>query len=649
VESATQQPAVVTRRRTRGQAVMAAAFLLIIGLLIASVAIWLENIRYSTQHILHLANAQERARDLISLRTRAHEHTIAMYRALRHPGLGEFGAKLSESLQIARTFDWAVADARKAMTSRDEVQRWSELEDVVSAIAALTREIQEASAEGRREEATQQFTSQLIPLQEEFNVGLSAVIELHQRGVEDEIATAQGAHRGAYFIVFLLSAIVLLLTGLMIFTLRRTARAERDLVQHHERIRALYELASVPGRTAEQQNQDLLREGCRLLGTEIAELCRIDTEQRIVQFVDTWCLPDLDIKPGSRLPLDKTFCSIVFQTDRGIAVSDVGRSEYRSYPCYEFSRLESYIAAPVWIDGKRYGTVNFSARTPRAKPFTDADRDLVNLIGKSIATNLERARMQEILLAKETAEAESRTKSSFLASMSHELRTPLNAIIGYSELLIEDARERRDDLTLPDLSKIRYAGVYLLSLIDDVLDFSRLESDKIELHFEYIDGRRMISEIAESVLPLMQKNRNALKVTIDDSLGILFCDIKRTRQILFNLLSNAAKFTDQGTVTLNARRDGAGEAAFVVFEIADTGIGISPEQQANLFKPFGQADQGIARKFGGTGLGLVISRRFTQLMGGDLTLKSESGKGSCFKVTLPTDIQRRKLAASRSR
>lgn len=635
-------------RGTRGQFVMVLGFSIVIALMVVTLLVWRQSVEFGSVHIMHMNESQDRSRELLNLRNLAHEHTIQMYRSMASSGESDFSKalELSKSEREAFGSEAKRHDEMSGIGDKDQ-DIWRRLNSIVSDMDLVERRVQDLVADNERGEARRLIMERLIPLQEKFNAGVNDVIEYHQGTFDTEITTAEMANRGSYLVIFLLSAMALLLAGLMVFAMRRTARAEEQVVQHNERIRALYELASKPGLTAEQQNQDLLREGCRLLGTEIGKLCGIDIEQKIVQFVDTWCIPELDVKPGTQLPLEKTFCSIVFQTDRGIAVSDVGKSEYRSYPCYEFSRLESYIAAPIWVDGKRFGTVNFSSRTPRTVPFTDTDRDLVNLIGRSITMNLERARMQEILLAKETAEAESRTKSSFLASMSHELRTPLNAIIGYSELLIEDAKDRRDDSSLPDLNKIRYSGLYLLSLIDDVLDFSKLESDKIELHFEYVDGKRLISEISESVTTLIQKNKNRMEVTVSENLGMLFCDIKRTRQILFNLLSNAAKFTDRGVVTLNARREGAGKNNFVVFEISDTGIGISQQQQENLFKPFGQADQGIARKFGGTGLGLVISRRFTQLMGGDLTLKSELGKGSRFTVTLPTDVQRRKQAGAR--
>ncbi len=647
VEHTLQQTTEGSSRRVRGQLFMAAGFLTIIGLLVTSIVIWIDNISNSSRHLAHLSARQDELRHLIALRKLSQEHTIALYRAAPWTDMNRYNELFAAPEPLIVEFATGRAMAHGSALSAEESALWTRAESLFTEAKAARRRALEHNAEGDTVGARKVFAEKVVPLQEQFDAAVNDVIDLHQRGIDEDIVTAESANRAAYTVVVLLTGISLLLAALMVFTLRRTARTERALVQQSERIRTLYEVTSVPGRTSEQQIQELLHEGCRLLGTEIAKLCRIDVDQKLVTFIDTYTVPGLDVKPGMQLPLEKTFCSIVIQSDRGIAISAVGQSEYRNYPCYEFSRLESYIAAPIWAEGKRYGTVNFSARTPRKTAFTDTDRDLVNLIGKSITTILERMHAQEIVIAKEAAEVSSRTKSAFLASMSHELRTPLNAVIGYSELLIDEAKERRDESMLPDLTKIRHAGVYLLSLIDDVLDFSKIESGKIELHYEYIEGRRLVAEVSESVAPLMQKNKNQLKVNADGQLGMLFCDIKRTRQILFNLLSNAAKFTRHGTVTLDARRDGSGDAEFVVFEISDTGIGISPEQQENLFKPFGQADQTIARKFGGTGLGLVISRRFSQMMGGDLTMKSEKGKGSRFTVSLPTDSRRRKLAGTR--
>jgi signal transduction histidine kinase/CheY-like chemotaxis protein len=244
---------------------------------------------------------------------------------------------------------------------------------------------------------------------------------------------------------------------------------------------------------------------------------------------------------------------------------------------------------------------------------------------------------EELLKAKHAAEEASRAKSTFLANMSHELRTPLNAIIGYSEMLEEENRDSGNSDQVLDLQKIQVAGKHLLSLINDVLDLSKIEAGKMGLHLEKFDVSALVEEMVTTLQPAIAKNSNTIHVHVGDNVGIMRADITKVRQILFNLLSNAAKFTDHGSISLDVDQSSAGQD-WVRFRVSDTGIGISDEQQKNLFREFAQADASIARKYGGTGLGLAISHRFVQLMKGRIEVESEFGKGATFTVHLPAQV-----------
>ena len=233
--------------------------------------------------------------------------------------------------------------------------------------------------------------------------------------------------------------------------------------------------------------------------------------------------------------------------------------------------------------------------------------------------------------ARDTAVAASRAKSEFLANMSHELRTPLNAIIGYSEMLLEDNAD--NEQVAKDLNRIRSAGSHLLSLINDVLDISKIEADKVELRPETVDVAELVEAVAATINPLAKKNGNTFVVRCEGDLGTIVVDRTRLRQVLFNLLSNATKFTKEGDIELLVER----RTRTIALRVTDTGIGISPEQQAKLFRPFVQADSSTTRQYGGTGLGLVICRRLVEKMGGTITLESALGKGAKFTVELPCD------------
>ena len=240
--------------------------------------------------------------------------------------------------------------------------------------------------------------------------------------------------------------------------------------------------------------------------------------------------------------------------------------------------------------------------------------------------------------AKDMAEAANRAKSIFLANMSHELRTPLNAILGYSEMMREEAEELEHLAFLPDLDRIHKAGRHLLGLINNILDLSKIEAGKMELALDIFDMAALVRDVVTTIHPLVSINHNTLHVQSTGALGTSHADAVKVRQILYNLLSNACKFTDHGHIAFAIRREIRDGAAYHVFDIQDTGIGMTEAQVAKLFQAFTQADASTTRQFGGTGLGLVISQHYCQMMGGHITVESRLGVGSTFSVRLPADV-----------
>ncbi len=280
-------------------------------------------------------------------------------------------------------------------------------------------------------------------------------------------------------------------------------------------------------------------------------------------------------------------------------------------------------------DGKET-VVSYNAST-----FHDRDRKLQGVFAAARDVT-ERKRYEESL------QQANRAKSVFLANMSHELRTPLNAIMGYSEMLQEDAVEQKLDGFGADLEKINGAGRHLLALINDILDLSKIEAGKMELFLESFDVASMIDEVASTIRPMVEKNANTLHIERAADLGAMHADQIKVRQGLFNLLSNAAKFTHEGSITLQVEREVMKSSEWIVFRVTDTGIGLSAEQTGKLFQDFTQADASTTRRFGGTGLGLALTRRFCQIMGGDVTVHSFPGEGSVFTIKLPAIVSETK-------
>jgi signal transduction histidine kinase len=343
---------------------------------------------------------------------------------------------------------------------------------------------------------------------------------------------------------------------------------------------------------------------------------------------------------GGRAILDQTAQHMVDRAaDPGIRGDRIG----------SVGNFRSQFVVPLIREGTPIGTIDIARRV--VAPFTQRQRDVIQTFADQAVIAIENARLfEELQVANrqlgeandQLAEA-SRHKSDFLANMSHELRTPLNAIIGYSEMLQEEVDDRGEEALVPDLRKINAAGKHLLSLINDVLDLSKIEAGKMDLFLETFAVEDVVGDVVAIVQPLMEKNGNVLKTECGADLGGMRADQTKVRQALFNLLSNAAKFTECGTITLSVRREPASSGletcpTWLTFAVSDTGIGMTDEQMGRLFEAFSQAETSTRSRYGGTGLGLAISRHFCRLMGGDITVESDPGRGSTFTVRLPTDV-----------
>lgn len=297
----------------------------------------------------------------------------------------------------------------------------------------------------------------------------------------------------------------------------------------------------------------------------------------------------------------------------------------------------SLLAIPFLREDRVMGGLSVYRR--EAGSFSSEVVNLLQTFATQSVLAIQNARLfREIADKSRQLEGASRHKSEFLANMSHELRTPLNAIIGYSEMLEEEAGDLGQEAFVPDLQKIHGAGKHLLSLINNILDLSKIEAGKMDLYLENFEIVPMIQEVVATVKPLIEKNANTIQVNCADGLGAMRADLTKVRQTLFNLLSNACKFTQRGIIALRVARESVDDGHWINFRISDAGIGMSPEQASKLFQAFTQADTSTTRKYGGTGLGLAISQNFCHMMGGEITVQSALGQGSTFTVRLPAEV-----------
>jgi signal transduction histidine kinase len=381
--------------------------------------------------------------------------------------------------------------------------------------------------------------------------------------------------------------------------------------------------------------QTLVESAGRLCGADYATISR--QKGGVLFFAEAYGYSSEFIEYVKAMPVERgrgTATGRALLEGRVIHIADVlADPEYTWAEAQKLGGYRTVLAVPMLREGISTGVLTLTRSEVR--PFTEKQIELVSTFADQAALAIENVRLfDEIQDKNRQLQMASENKSQFVSSMSHELRTPLNAIIGLTDMLVTNAARFGTEKAQEPLQRVHRAGTHLLGLINQVLDLSKIEAGKLELNPQTVQLTPLINEVIGTAGQLAEQNKNRLVVDAQDNLGALTVDPMRLRQILLNLLSNACKFTKAGEVKLAARKVSKG-SNFVEFAVSDTGIGMTPEQQAKLFEEFTQADATTAQKFGGTGLGLALSRKLARMMGGDVTVTSEPGKGSVFTVRLP--------------
>jgi signal transduction histidine kinase len=420
-----------------------------------------------------------------------------------------------------------------------------------------------------------------------------------------------------------------------------------ELTRSVEELRALGAVSQAVGSTLDLPVvlDTIVAKATQISGTEAGAIYVLDELQKEFQLRATFGMTE-ELIAAVRNMHAEISDAVGLLTETHQPTQDADLRELPLTPVNEAILRAGYrarLVLPLMRFGEVIGALVVRRKAPGQFPANVVE--LLEAFAAQSALAIQNARLfSEIGEKSRQIEIASQHKSQFLANMSHELRTPLNAIIGVSEMLREDAEAAKQD-TEP-LDRVLGAGRHLLALINDILDLSKIEAGRMELQLESFALAPLIADVVKTIEPLAAKNANRVAVKCDSAIGTLHADQMRLRQALLNLMSNANKFTERGTITIDARDAQENGREEITIAVADTGIGMTAEQIGKLFQEFSQADASTTRKYGGTGLGLAISKRFCQMMGGDITVESEPGRGSTFTIRLPTIVVTPKQAVA---
>ncbi len=622
-------------RCSSSRPIIIGGFASLLALLVALITVWYYSVEQNKHALADISYRQGEMLLIYQMRDAARQRAMFL---LRMTLVADDPFAVDDQFmafnQAAEPFLIAREKFMSPDASADVRSMWERIRPNVVQGGQAQNRAAELILDGQLDQARELLADKALPIQDTVMLELEKILAQQRQAVAEKLAAAEAANRRTDLLLTLLATTTLALGVLVaVFVIRRSGNAENQLRNQSERIRALYNVSAVSGVTLDEQISEMLRLGCQLTGMETGAVFRLDKNASAFEVVSTTDALDDNFNGSRGIQLNNRPCMGAFRQDRPFALHNcIPKNATIAPPICGQCRNRSYIGTSLTVHGKYYGTLNFYSTTPRQKHFSAVDRDLVTLMGNWITVALERIRAQtELAEAMNIAKSANRAKSDFIANMSHEIRTPLTAIIGFSRALMDPDCSKADKHDAAET--ILHSSEHLHQLINDILDLSKIEAGQLQIEHIAISPIAAVAEVESVIGPQAREKNLGFRTVFEYPLPeTIINDPTRLEQILLNLCANASKFTSEGEIVIHTRFDAPSRR--MIYSVEDTGIGMNEQELEKIFQPFSQADSSTTRRFGGTGLGLWISRQLAQKLGGDIRCESRKGRGSRFVVSL---------------